>query len=345
MRVGICGYPGSGKTTVFSALAPGAGSAKSGVTYGNIKVPDERIEQLAAIFQPRRNVYAEITFMDMGGSGGRFDGGAFPPDVVQNMRNADVLVHVVRNFENPMVADIADASRDVSRFNDELILLDLSILERRAERWRRENKKGPEVGVNDRCVAHLEDGHPLRTLDLSVEERDTLGGIQLLSLTPLITLFSHSEETWQSTTGDQKDIQADDINGVSLGLCGEMEAEIAQMKPDDQAEFLEGLGLGEPARNEFIRAAYQLLDYISFLTAGPDECRAWPIRKGTIAHKAAGVVHSDIERGFIRAEIYTFDDILEHGTEAALKSLGKIRLEGKSYVIQDGDVVNYRFNV
>jgi len=244
-----------------------------------------------------------------------------------------------------MVADSADAARDVSRFNDELILLDLSILERRADRWRKENKKGPEVGVNDRCVAHLEEGHPLRTLDLSDEEIATLVGIQLLSLTPLITLYNHSEETWESATAEQKDIQADGINGVSLGLCGEMEAEIAQMDPDDQAEFLEGLGLGEPARNEFIRAAYQLLDYISFLTAGPDECRAWPIRNGTIAHKAAGAVHSDIERGFIRAEIYTFSDILEHRTEAALKSLGKIRLEGKSYVMQDGDVVNYRFNV
>ncbi len=345
MRVGICGYPGSGKSTVFSALAPGAGSAKGGVTYGNIKVPDARIEQLAEIFEPKRNVYAEITFMDVGGGTGRFDGGAFPPDVVQHMRNADVLVHVVRCFESPMVAEGADAGRDVSRFNDELILLDLSILERRGERWRKENKKGPEVGVNDRCVDHLESGEPLRTLDVSQEALDTLVGIQLLSLTPLITLYNHSEETWESASAEQKDIQGDGINGVSLGLCGEMEAEIAQMEPDEQAEFLSDLGLGEPARNEFIRAAYQLLDYISFLTAGPDECRAWPIRKGTIAHKAAGVIHSDIERGFIRAEIYTFNDILEHRTEAALKSLGKIRLEGKSYVMQDGDVVNYRFNV
>jgi len=345
MKVGICGYPGSGKSTVFQALAPGANTAKGGVAYGNIKVPDERIDQLAEIFDPKKKVYAEITFMDVGGTGGRYDAGAFPPDVVQHMRNADVLVHVVRNFESPMVVDDADIERDEGRFNDELVLLDLGILERRQERFRKENKKGREKEVNDRCVDCLEDGKPLRDLQLEPDHLATLTGIQLLSMKPLITVYNHGEGEWESATSEQKGFQDRGVDAVSIGMCAELESELAELEGEDLGEMLEGLGLERPARVAFVQAAYTLLDYISFLTAGKDECRAWPIRKGTVARKAAGTVHSDIERGFIRAEVYELADLLEHGSEAALKSVGKIRLEGKEYLMKDGDVVNYRFNV
>ena len=346
MRVGLCGYPGSGKSTVFAALAAGhQGAERGGVAYGNIKVPDGRIDRLADIFSPKRNVYAEITFMDFGG-GGRSDSSAFSPDVVQNMRNADALVHVVRAFDNPMLSDAPDPARDESRFNDELVLLDLVILERRAERWRKENKKGREIDVNDRCVAHLENGDPLRTLGLDADELDTLSSVQLLSLSPIITLYNLSEDAWSDPANAHlRELRVRGTDEVSTAICGSIEAEIADLPTEEQAEFLEGLGLGEPARNEFIRAAYRLLDLISFLTAGPDECRAWPIRRNTIAKKAAGKVHTDIERGFIRAEVYRLDDLEKAGTEAALKAAGKIRLEGKEYVVQDGDIVNYRFNV
>ena len=345
MKVGICGYPGSGKSTVFQALAPGAGSAKGGIAYGNIKVPDERVDQLAEIFDPKRKVYAEITFMDVGGAGGRYDAGAFPPDVVQHMRNADVLVHVVRNFESPMVADDANVERDEGRFNDELFLLDLGILERRQERFRKENKKGREREVNDRCVDFLEDGRPLRDLQMEPDHIATLTGIQLLSLKPLITVYNHGEGEWESVASVLKDFQERGADAVSMGMSAELEAELAELEGEDLVEMLEGLGLERPARVAFVQAAYTLLDYISFLTSGKDECRAWPIKKGTVARKAAGTVHSDIERGFIRAEVYELADLLEHGSEAALKSVGKIRLEGKDYVMKDGDVANYRFNV
>lgn len=345
MKVGICGYPGSGKSTVFQALAPGASNAKGGIAYGNIKVPDERIEQLAEIFSPKRKVYAEITFMDVGGSGGRYDAGAFPPDVVQHMRNADVLVHVVRNFESPMVVDGPSIERDEGRFNDELVLLDLEILERRQERFRRENRKGREKEVNDRCVECLEDGKPLRDLQLEPDHQATLTGIQLLSMKPLITVYNHGEGEWESAGEELKEFRSQGVDSVSIGMCAEIESELAELEGDDLAEMLEGLGLDQSAGVAFVQAAYKLLDYVSFLTAGKDECRAWPIRLGTIAKKAAGTVHSDIERGFIRAEIYDLADLLEHGSEAALKSVGKIRLEGKEYVMKDGDVVNYRFNV
>lgn len=345
MRVGLCGYAGSGKSTVFAALAPGASASRGGVALGNIKVPDARVERLTEIFDPKKTILAEITFMDVAG-GGQAHTGAFSSDVIQHMRNADVLAHVVRVFDNPMTPEPPDPVRDVKRFDDELLLLDLDILERRSLRLHRENRKGPEVEVCDRCVAHLETGQPLRQLELSEDDQATLGGIQLLSVRPLITLFNLSEEAWTDPDYVQlREVRELERNALSMAICAAMEAEIADLEPNEQAEFLEGLGLGEPARDEFIRVAYRLLDLISFLTCGPDECRAWPIRRGTVARKAAGKVHSDIERGFIRAEVYRLEELVEAGSEAALKQVGKIRVEGKEYLMKDGDVVNFRFNV
>lgn len=343
MHVGICGYPGSGKTTVFSALAPG-GRADREVSFGNIKVPDSRVDFLASVFHPKKTTYAEITFVDVGGAGRA--GGAFPPQVLQNMRNADLLVHVVRGFDNPALATPADPARDEQAFNDELLLLDLGTLEKRVERLKKENKKGPELDGSVKCLAHLEGGEPLRTLELGEEEaRQLAPGMQLLSMRPLITLYNLSEAAWANPAYAKLRETRRARNAAWIAMCGAIEAEIAAMDPAEQKEFLDGLGLGEPARNVFVREAYRLLDLISFLTAGPDECRAWPIRRGTNARKAAGKVHSDIERGFIRAEIYRPDDLKAVGSEAALKAQGKIRVEGKDYVMQDGDVVNFRFNV
>ncbi|HEY4122569.1 MAG TPA: DUF933 domain-containing protein, partial [Byssovorax sp.] len=264
----------------------------------------------------------------------------------QAMRNADVLVHVVRGFANPSLTQAEDPDRDRRAFDDELLLLDLGMLEKRTERMKKENKKGAEVDVTKRCIDHLEKSEPLRTLVLAEEEVKALGpGVQLLSMTPLITLYNLSEAAWADAKSAPLRETKLEKNGAQLAICGAIEAEIAAMPAEDQGEFLQGLGLGEPARNGFVRAAYGLLDLVSFLTAGPDECRAWPIRRGTAARKAAGKVHSDIERGFIRAEIYRPEDLKEVGTEAALKSAGKLRVEGKDYVMQDGDVVNFRFNV
>ncbi len=346
MHVGICGYPGSGKTTVFSALAPGANTGK-GVTYGNIKVPDGRVDALAEIFSPKKSVYAECTFLDVGGTGGARPGsGAFPADTIQHMRNADVLVHVVRAFDNPMLLEGPDLDRDIGRFDDELLLTDLTVLEKRHERFRKSNDKTIDAQVTAKCVAHLEEGEALRTLALTEEEQATLTGIQLLSQKPLIVLANLGEEEWEDTANAPwRALRDEGTNRLAMGLCGQMESEIATMDDEDQGDFLEALGISEPARNAFIQAAYRLLDLISFLTAGPDECRAWPVRRGSSARKAAGKVHSDIERGFIRAEIYRLDELQEFGSEAELKKQGKLRVEGKDYVMVDGDVVNYRFNV
>jgi len=340
MHVGICGYPGSGKTTIFRALAPG-GKADREIAYGNIKVPDARVDALSAIFSPKKTTYAEITFVDVG-SGSR-SGGAFPPVVLQGMRNADVIVHVVRGFENPSLTTPPDPPRDEKAFDEELLLLDLGTLEKRKERFKKEAKKGLEVEVNAKMIEHLEKAEPLRTLELSEEEQRALGpGIQLLSMQPLITLYNLSEETWNDPAQAELRETKHGASWVRMALCGSIEAEIAAMPIEDQKEFLEGLGLGEPGRNVFVREAYRLLDYISFLTAGADECRAWPIRRGTNAKRAAGKVHSDLERGFIRAEIYRPEDLEVARTEAALKAQGKMRLEGKDYIVKDGDVVHFR---
>lgn len=328
---------------MFSALAPG-GKADQKVSFGNIKVPDARVEGLAAIFHPKKTTFAEITFMDVGSAGKV--GGAFSPDVLQTMRNVDLLVHVVRGFDNPTLPTPPDPIRDEKAFNDELLLLDLGVLEKRVERMKKERKLGAELDVTQKCLSHLEGGEPLRTLVLTEEEQKALGpGIQLLSQSPLITLYNLSEQAWSDAANAGLREVKRGKQAVSMAICGAIEAEIAAMPTEEQKDFLDGLGLGEPARNVFIRAAYEMLDLISFLTAGPDECRAWPIRRGTVARKAAGKVHSDIERGFIRAEIYRLEDLREAKTEAALKSQGKIRVEGKEYVMHDGDVVNFRFNV
>jgi GTP-binding protein YchF len=296
---------------------------------------------LASLFHPKKTTYAEITFVDVG-SGSR-SGGAFPPAVLQGMRNADVIVHVVRGFENSTLSTPPDPARDERSFDEELLLLDLGTLEKRRDRFKKESKKGLEVEVNAKMIEHLEKSEPLRTLDLSEEEIRALGpGIQLLSMQPLITLYNLSEDVWNDAS---KAALRETVRGTSfvrMSLCGSIEAEIAALPAEEQADFLEGLGLGEPARNVFVREAYRLMDYISFLTAGTDECRAWPVRRGASARKAAGKIHSDLERGFIRAEVYRPEDLKLAGTEAALKTQGKIRLEGKDYIVKDGDVMHVR---
>lgn len=337
MQVGIVGFPGSGKSTVFKALSPGGGGDRGGVTFGNIKVPDGRVDRLAAIFKPKKTTYAEITFMDVAGSGKV--GGAFSPAVIQAMRNADVLAHVIRAFESPFHEEPPTPERDRQAFADELVLLDLGVLEKMQERWRKTNKKGAEMDTLDRAVDTLNNGQPLRELGFTEVERAVFQGVQLLSIRPLITVYNLSEDAWASSP------LRTSPGENAIAICGAIEAEIADMAPDEQSDFLQGLGLGEPARNTFIRAAYTMLDLISFLTAGEDECRAWNIKRGTNARKAAGRIHSDLERGFIRAEVYRTEDLEHYKNEAALRSAGKIRLEGKEYVVQDGDVMNIRFNV
>ena len=355
MKVGIVGFAGSGKTTVFNALTGLAAETGFGgrerANVGVIKVPDDRVDKLAEIYSPKKKTYAEISFVDVAGPEQHDAGGAehsetgLDPKLVQHMREVDALVHVVRAFESPYLARAADPVGDIRAFEDELILTDLVQVENRVARLKKERDSERERDLFDRLKAELEAEKPLRAVEISPEDQLLIAGFRFLSLKPLLLLINAAED--QIAAGPSSDVQslAAQKGLTRIYMSGKAEMEIAELAPDEQREFLRDLGIEEPARDRFIRAAYALLDLISFLTAGEDECRAWPIKAGTHAQKAAGKIHSDIERGFIRAEVARFEDLAALGSIAACREHGKLRLEGKDYIVQDGDVINFRFNV
>ena len=327
MRIGLVGFPGSGKTTVFNALtglaaATGFHGGHGKTNLGTVKVPDDRVVALANLFHPKKTTLAEITFSDVAAISG--------DQTLAAMREMDALCHVVRGFgDGP--APLSDAQK----LEDEMNIADLLIIEKRIERLQREKSKGPELPLMETLKAALEAGTPLRQLqDLSGDAWAMLSGFRFLTAKPLLLVLNVAEADATMTPPE----------GFVL-LAGQVEMDIAQMAPEEQKEFAASLGLSEPAIGRFIHAAYKLLDLISFLTAGEDECRAWPIRRGLTAPKAAAKIHSDIERGFIRAEVVRWDDLVHYGSEAKCREAGKLRSEGKEYVVQDGDVINFRFNV
>jgi ribosome-binding ATPase len=352
MKVGLVGFAGSGKTAIFNALTGLAAEvgygARDRANIGVIKVPDERVDKLAAIFKPKKTVYAEISFVDVAGpeaeSADKTHTG-LDSKLVQHMRDTEALAHVVRAFDNPFLTQSPDPARDIAAFDDELILTDLVQVENRIARVKKEKDSGRERDVMERLKSALEAEKPIRNLDLTSEEETLITGFRFLSQKPLLLLLNVSENSVAS--GPSPDLVSLAVSrGLDLiAMCGKAEMEIAELPPDEQRDFLADLGISEPARDRFIRAGYQLLDLISFMTVGEDECRAWPIKRGTTAHKAAGKIHSDIERGFIRGEVVRHEDLLAAGSLAACREQGKLRLEGKEYVVQDGDVVHFRFNV
>lgn len=339
MQVGITGFHRSGKTTVFQALAPGVRPGRD-VTYGNIKVPDERVTLLSEHWQPKKTTFAEITFVDIAGQHGG-SGAALEQKTIAEMRNVDALVHVVRIYDDPAGLRDKDPRRDVADFASELILADLAVVEKRLDRLVREQAKTTERSALERALEALEDETPLRELEFTDDESKAMSGYALVSLRPLITLFNLGEDEWSDddfaawrSPSDPGPRQA------AMALCGQLEMELASLDDDEQAEFLEALEMSEPARFAFIRKAYELLDLISFLTTGKDECRAWTVRRGSTAPVAAGKVHTDLQRGFIRSEVLAWDDWVEHGTEAAAKAAGVYRVEGRNYVVKDGDILH-----
>jgi GTP-binding protein YchF len=349
MKIGLVGFPGCGKTTVFNALTgqsaeTGYGAARGKTHLGVVKVPDPRIDALSKHFNPRKTVYAEIAFSDVAAApaGGTTQG--LDALTLATMREMDALCQVVRGFLDDAGAAPKPLA-DIQALEVEMGLADLILIEKRLERLKKERGKQSEVELMEKLKAQLEAGHPLRELDLSEAEWSSVSGFRFLTEKPLLLVINVAEED------AAKPAPADVVEHAKvhkLGqvvLAGKVEMDIAQMPPGEQADFVQSLGLTEPALGRYIRTAYGLLDLISFLTAGEDECRAWTIRRGTIAQKAAGKVHSDIERGFIRAEVMRWEDLIQYGSEAKCREHAKLRLEGKEYVVQDGDVMNFRFNV
>ena len=358
LRAAFIGFPSSGKTTLFQLMtsARDAPKGKGDVNIGISKVPDERLDRLTAMYNPKKRVPATVEFTDLvaparTGAQGLVD--------VAGYKNADALVHVVRAFRDPSIphpSGAVDPARDAQAMEDELILADLGVAERRLERIERDLKKGRstelerERDVVLQCKTALEDGRPLRTLQLAGDDVKRLRGFQFLSAKPLLLVINLDENDLADVGADVEKAAA--LTGVTgflahastraVALCAKIELEISQLEGADAAAFLSDLGLSESGLDRVIRASYDLLGYMSFFTVGEDECRAWSIARGTPAQLAAGEIHTDIQRGFIRAEVVGYAPLTTRGSMAACKEHGEVRLEGKEYIVQDGDIINFR---
>ncbi|MHB0977380.1 MAG: redox-regulated ATPase YchF [Candidatus Aquicultorales bacterium] len=348
MKVGIIGLALSGKTTVFNALT---GSEAPTGTFGGarkanlavIKVPDERVDRLSEIYAPKKTTYAEIAFVDIPGAG---EGGLGDPQTIELIKGVDTLAVVVRAHPSeavPHPLNRVDPAGDLAEVHGELILRDLVQVEKRLERLAKERSKGQEVDLLTRCKEALESETPLQTVSFTDAELKLLAGFQFLTLKKALVVANTGEEA--SVGLEELEARAREYGLPLLSLCGSLEMEIAALPEEERGGFLESLDLSEPASARFIKEAYNLSDLVSFMTVGEDEVKAWTVTKGTPAPAAAGKIHSDIERGFIRAEVVSFDDFMACGSMAAARDAGKLRLEGKDYQIQDGDIINFRFNV
>jgi len=359
LRAALIGFPGSGKSTLFQLMtsAKDAPRGKGDVAIGISKVPDARLDVLTSMYNPRKRVPATVEFTDLIAPART---GAQALVDVAAYKNADALVHVVRAFRDegvPHPSGSVNPARDAQAMEDELLLADLGVAERRLERIEKDLKKTrtadleKEHDIVKRCKDALEQGTPLRALQLAGDDLKRLSGFQFLSAKPLLLVIKLDEEDIAKVGADIE--RAAELTGLTgflaraatraVALCAKIELEIAQLEGSDQQAFLSDLGLTESGLDRVIRTSYDLLGYMSFFTVGEDECRAWSIRRGTQAQLAAGEIHSDIQRGFIRAEVVSYDALTTRGSMAACRDHGEVRLEGKEYGVQDGDIINFRF--
>ena len=350
MKVGLTGFSRAGKTTLYNALtglsaAVGGFETRHEAAMAVVKVPDPRVDALSEIVHPKDKKYAEVTFLDFPPSQERK--AALENQSLVQLREVDALVQVVRAFDDPVADEPPAPVRDLNAFQAELLLADLAVIEKRMERIRKEASKdrGREMDLLVRCQSSLEEERPLRGLEFLPEEQTLLSGFAFLSEKPLLVVYNSDESALQEPLPADVAEYAQAENLTLVPVCGKLEMEIAQLDADERVEFLSELGLSETARDRFIRHAYDHLRLMSFFTAGPMEVRAWTITRDTAAVNAAGKIHSDIERGFIRAEVISYDDYIEHRGETGCRSAGRLRLEGKDYRVQDGDVMHIRFNV
>jgi ribosome-binding ATPase len=346
LKIGLVGFAGSGKTTVFNTLTGlhvpvGFGGE---VRLGAVKVPDERIAALSRIFSPKKTTYAEIVFCDIPGEHGAEKKGLSNKALVQ-IRDQEVVCLVLRAFPNPALESAPDPIADLEAFHAECILADLDLVERRLNRAKKDKPDPLELAAFERMKTTLEHEWPLRSLAPSVLNRDYLKGYEFLTDRPLLAVLNRSEEEAAEPMPDRLAKRLGELHAAGLVLSASVEAEIAAMDAADQTAFLTDLGLTESALARFIRTAYGLLDLVSFFTVGEDEVRAWTIRRGTTARQAAGRIHSDLERGFIRAEVTPYAVFKEYGSEAAVRDAGRLQVEGKDYLVADGDILHIRFNV
>ena len=362
MQVTIVGLPGSGKTTVFNALT--GGHAETGGYSGSraapnisvVKVPDDRVDRLSALFSPKKTTYADVTYVDVAIPAGAAREGTINPDVLAQIRNADALLHVARAFDDPTAPDPADPWRDVDDLDLEFTVADLSVIEKRLEKLKTQGRHGSqaerelaqrEEELLARIEPHLSEGKPIRSFGLTDDEELLLRGYRFLTQKPVLVVLNIDEGRLAEAAALETAGRAryDQPHSDVAALAGKIEAEIGELPEDDARLFMDDLGIAEPSRGRVIRLTYDLLGLFSFYTAGEDECRAWTIRRGATAVEAAGAIHSDLARGFIRAEVISVDDLLEAGSTAEARKRGTLRQEGKSYEVRPDDVLQILFNV
>ncbi len=362
MQVGIVGLPVSGKTTLFSTLTRQDISGlhegrKIEVHRSMVKVPDQRLGQLAEIFYPKEKIPTTIEYIEVGGiekEQAKTQG--FDPQFLQVLKTTNLLCVVIRAFENefhPHPEGSINPLRDIQTVETEFLLSDLSIVENRIHKLEKEVLKAKdeegmkELELMKRCHAWLESEKPLREMEFSDDEKFRLRGFQFLSAKPMVIVINLNEDDLQQSDKITSQFSAyrDRPNLAVISLCAKIEQEISQLDSEDAKMFLEDMNIEEPALNKLIRTSYNLLNLISFFTIGENECQAWTVPKGSTARKAAGVIHTDMEKGFIRAEVVNFQNFIEHKSFAKCREKGILRLEGKNYIVQDGDIMTVRFNV
>ena len=366
MQIAIVGLAGSGKTTVFNTLTRGhaetGGFGGMELHVGVVKVPDERLDKLAAIFNPKKIIHADVTYVDLPAPPASTEGHVgtedLPAEHLARLRDSDALLHVVRAFEdpnNPHPEGSVDPARDVDRLDVEFMLADLALVDRRLERLKASGRHGSpaereanerEESVLVRLKTGLETGSPIRDLGLDPDEEKAIRGFRFLTQKPVLVLLNVGEGDIAGARERVATLAAGYEHRDALvdALSAKIEMELGELEPDEAGVFMEELGIASSGLDRVIELSYRLLGLISFLTAGPDEVRAWPIRDGSNAVDAAGAIHTDLAKGFIRAETVAYEDLLTLGSMAAARKVGKLRSEGKTYRVHDGDVVEILFS-